>query len=177
MPGMPYNQMLFFPTELKLKTETAGVRLCSTPIAEITNAVENTYSWTNLTLNTGNNPLSGIRGQLFDLQAQFTPGSAQTVTFSLCGVSVIYAVASQQITCNGVTNPLAPVNGMVTLEIITDRQSVEIYGNSGELYMPVGSTAYSATNNVLSLTSQGGAPLFNFLEIKKLKSVWPDAGQ
>jgi fructan beta-fructosidase len=177
MPGMPYNQMLFFPTELKLKTVTAGVRLCSTPVAEITNAVANTYSWTNLTLDAGYNPLSGIRGQLFDLQAQFTPGSAQTITFNLCGVPVIYSVASQQITCNGVTNPLAPVNGMVTLEIITDRQSVEIYGNLGQLYMPVGSTAYPATNTLLSLTSQGGSPLFNSLEVNKLESVWPGADQ
>ena len=177
MPGMPYNQMLFFPTELKLKTVTAGVRLCSTPISEITNAVENSYSWTNLTLNAGYNPLSGIRGQLFDLQAQFTPGSAQTITFNLCGVPATYSVASQQITCNGVTNPLPPANGIVTLEIITDRQSVEIYGNLGQLYMPIGSTAYSATNTLLSLTSQGGSPLFNSLAVNKLKSVWPDAGQ
>jgi sucrose-6-phosphate hydrolase SacC (GH32 family) len=177
MPGMPYNQMLFFPTELKLKTVTAGVRLCSTPIAEITNAVANTYSWTNLTLNAGYNPLSGIRGQLFDLQAQFTPGSAQTITFNLCGVPVTYTSASQQITCNGVTNPLAPVNGVVTLEIITDRQSVEIFGNFGQLYMPVGSTGYSETNNLLSLTNQGGAPLFNSLVVNKLNSVWPGADQ
>jgi len=33
MPDMPFNQMLFFPTELKLKTLPVGVRLCATPIA------------------------------------------------------------------------------------------------------------------------------------------------
>jgi sucrose-6-phosphate hydrolase SacC (GH32 family) len=66
---------------------------------------------------------------------------------------------------------------MVTLEIITDRQSVEIYGNLGQLYMPVGSTAYPATNTLLSLTSQGGSPLFNSLEVNKLESVWPGADQ
>jgi fructan beta-fructosidase len=176
MPGMPYNQMLFFPTELKLKTLPGGVRLCATPIAEITNAVANTYSWTNLTLNPGSNPLMGIRGQLFDIRAQFTPGSAQTITFNLCGVPVTYNPSAQQITCNGNTRTLTPVNGTVTLELITDRQSVEIYGNSGQLYMPVGSTSYSPTNNLLSLTTQGASTAFNSLVVSKLKTIWPNGG-
>jgi sucrose-6-phosphate hydrolase SacC (GH32 family) len=176
-PGMPFNQMLFFPTELTLRTLSTGVRLCSQPVAELTSALLNPYSWTNLTLNPGYNPLSGIRGQLFDLQAQFAPGSAQTITFDLCGVPVTYNAASQQITCNGVTNPLAPVNGIVTLQIIADRQSIEIFGNAGQLYLPVGSTSYSATNNLLSVTSQGGSAAFNSLVVNKLQSIWSGANQ
>jgi sucrose-6-phosphate hydrolase SacC (GH32 family) len=153
-----------------------GVRLCSTPIAEITNATQNSYSWTNLTVNPGNNPLSGISGQLFDVQAQFTPGSASTITFNLCGVPVTYTPSSQQTYCNGVTNPLAPVNGIVSLEIITDCQSVEIFGNSGALYMPIVTTPYSRTNNSISLTSQGTSTLFNVLTINQLGSIWPATG-
>ena len=176
MPGMPFNQMMFFPTVLTLQTLPAGVRLCSAPIAEITNAVQNSFSWTNLTLNPGNNPLSGISGQLFDVQAQFTPGSASTVTFNLCGVPITYAPASQQISCNGDTQSLPPVSGIVKLEIILDRQSVEIFGNSGQLYMPIVTTPYSPTNNALSLTSQGAATLFNSVIVSQLQSIWPGAG-
>ena len=165
----------FFPTVLTLQTLPAGVRLCSAPVAEITNAVQNTYSWTNLTVNPGDNPLSEISGQLFDVQAQFTPGSASSFTFNLCGVFITYAPASQQISCNGVTNPLPPVNGVVTLEMITDCQSVEIFGNSGQLYMPIVTTPYSPTNNLVSLTSEGAATLFKNLTVNKLKSIWPVA--
>jgi len=176
MPGMSFTGMHFFPTVLSLQTLSTGVRLCSAPIAEITNAVQNTYSWTNLTLNPGANPLSGISGQLFDVQAQFTPGSASGITFNLCGVVVTYIPGSQQITCNGVTNPLPPVNGTVTLEVITDRQSVEIFGNSGQLYMPIVTTPYSPANNALSLTSQGASTVFGTLTVNKLQSIWPGAG-
>jgi fructan beta-fructosidase len=176
MPGMPFTGMHFFPTELTLKTLPTGVHLCSTPIAEITNDIQNSYSWTNLTLNPGNNPLSAITGQLFDIQAQFTPGSASTITFNLCGVPVTYTPSSQQISCNGVTNTLAPVNGIVALEIITDCQSVEIFGNSGELYMPIVTTPYSQTNSSISLTSQGSSTLFNALTINQLNSIWPSGG-
>jgi len=176
MPNMPFNQMMFFPTVLTLQTLPAGVRLCSAPIAEITNAVEKTYSWSNLTVNPGVNPLAGISGQWFDVQANFSPGSASAITFDLCGVPITYTPGSQQITCNGVTNPLPPVNETVTLEIITDRQSVEIFGNSGQLYMPMASTSYSSTNNLLSLTSQGASTVFNSLTVNQLKSIWPTAG-
>jgi fructan beta-fructosidase len=176
MPGMPFTGMHFFPTVLTLQTLPAGVRLCSTPVAEITNAVENTYSWTNLTLNPGTNPFSEISGQIFDVKAQFTPGSASTLTFNLCGVSVTYTSSSQQISCNGVTNPLPSVNGTVTLEMISDCQSMEIFGNSGQLYMPIVTTPFSPTNNALSLTSQGASTAFNYLTVDKLKSIWPVAG-
>jgi sucrose-6-phosphate hydrolase SacC (GH32 family) len=148
------------------------MQLCSEPIAEITNAVENTYSWTNLTLNPGYNPLSAISGQLFDVRAIFAPGSAQTITLDLCGVPITYTPASQQITCNGITQTLAPLNGTVELEVITDRQSVEIFGNSGQLYMPIGTTSYSTTNNSLSLRSQGTSTAFNSLTVNKLNSIW-----
>jgi fructan beta-fructosidase len=176
MPGMPFNQMMFFPTVLTLQTLPAGVRLCSAPIAEITNAVQNSFSWTNLTLNPGSNPLSEVSGQLFDVQAQFVPGSASAITFNLCGVSITYAPASQQITCNGDTQSLPPLNGIVNLEIITDRQSVEIFGNSGQLYMPIVTTPYSPANNALSLTSQGASTLFNSLKVNQLQSIWSGVG-
>jgi len=173
MANMPFNQMMFFPTELKLQTLSAGVRLCSTPIAEITNAFANVYSWTNLNVGPGFNPLSGIRGEIFDVRAEFTPGAAPTVTLVLGGVNITYSTSSQQITCNGITQPLAPINGTIKLEVITDRQSLELFGNSGQLYMPIGSTAYSPANNSLTLSSQGGTTLFNSLTVNKLNPIWP----
>lgn len=177
MPGMPFNQMMFFPTELTLRTLPAGVRLCAEPVDEITNAVVNTYSWTNLALSPGANPLAGIRGQLFDVRAEFTPGSAQTISFNLCGVEVTYSPVAQEITCRGITRSLPSVNGIVKLQMITDRQSVEIFGSSGQLYMPIGSTSYLPANNLLTLTSQGAVTLFKSLTVNKLKSIWSSGTQ
>jgi sucrose-6-phosphate hydrolase SacC (GH32 family) len=68
------------------------------------------------------------------------------------------------------------VNGIVALEIISDCQSVEIFGNSGSLYMPIVTTPYSQTDNSISLTSQGTSTLFNILTINQLGSIWPAAG-
>jgi fructan beta-fructosidase len=177
MPGMPFNQAMFFPTVLTLNTTSNGVRLCSQPVAELANNVLNTYSWTNLTLNPGYNPLSGIRGGLFDVQAHFVPGSATAINFVLCGVRVTYSPATQQIACNGANQSLPPINGAVTLQIIADRQMLEIFGNGGQLYMPIAGTSFSATNNVLSLTTQGAPASFQSLSVRKLKSIWTGLSQ
>ncbi len=177
MPGMPFNQAMFFPTVLTLNTTPGGVRLYSQPVAELINTVWNTYSWTNFTLNPGYNPLSGIRGGIFDVRAQFAPGSATALNFVLCGVPVTYSPGAQQISCNGDTQSLPPSNGTVSLEIICDRQTIEIFGNGGQLYMPIAGTSFNGTNNVLSVTSQGASTVFQSLTVNELKSIWTKSGQ
>jgi len=170
-PGMPFNQMMYFPTELNLRTTTNGVRLFSTPIAEITNNLVTSYVWTNLTLSPGNNPLSGIRGTLFDMKVQFTVGNAQSVTFTFQGVTVTYNVATQQISCNGVSNSLVPVGGAIQLEIIVDRKTIEIFGNNGQLYMPL-PAENPVGSSLLSVGCSGGNATFSSLTVNKLKSIW-----
>lgn len=170
-PGMPFNQMMYFPTELSLQTTANGVRLYSTPIAELTNNVVTAYAWTNLSLSAGSNPLSGIRGTLFDVKAQFSVGTAQSITFAFQSVTVTYDAGTQQISCNGRTNPLAPVNGSVQLELIVDRDTLEIFGNNGQLYMPMPVSNPDSTS-LLSLTCAGGTATFSSVVASKLKSAW-----
>ena len=47
------------------------------------------------------------------------------------------AKLAQQISCNGDTQSLPAVNGSVQLEILVDRNTIEIFGNNGQLYMPL----------------------------------------
>ena len=172
MPGMPFNQAMFFPTTLTLNTTSNGVRLCSQPVAEIANAVVNSYGWTNLALNPGYNPLSGIRGSLFHVQARFTPATPSVINFSLCGTPVTYSATTQQISCKGNSQYLPPMSGVVRLEMIYDRQMIEIYGNGGQLYMPIAGVGYNATNQLISLMSTNGPTTFQSLKVNQLKSTW-----
>ena len=169
--GMPFNQLMYFPTVLTLQTTSNGVQLCSTPIAEITNNAVNVYAWTNLNLSPGYNPLSGVRGSLFDVKALFFPTAGQTLTFTFQNVTVTYNASTQQISCNGDTQPLPPINGRVQLEIIVDLDTIEIFGNNGQLYMPL-PAGNASGNSLLSLTCAGGNVTFNSLTVSKLKSIW-----
>ena len=138
---------------------------------EITNNVVTAYAWTNLTVSPGSNPLSGIRGTLFDVKAQFSAGAAQAITFRFQSVTVTYNAVTQQISCNGKTNTLAPVNGGIQLEIIVDRDTIEIFGNNGQLYMPM-PVNNSVSTSLVSLGCTGGTATFNSLVVSKLKSIW-----
>lgn len=170
-PGMPFNQLMYFPTGLTLQTTPNGVRLCSTPIPEITNNVEFVYNWTNLTLTPGYNPLSGIRGSLFDVKARFSAGSAQAITFTFQNVTVTYDATTRQISCNGDTQSLPPLNGSVQLEMIVDRDTIEIFGNNGQLYMPLPASNASG-DSLISLACSGGNASFGSLTVNQLKSIW-----
>ena len=171
-PGMPFNQLMYFPTVLSLVTTANGPRLCYAPVAEITNNAVNRYAWTNLALFPGNNPLSGIRGTLFDLKTQFITNTAQVITFTFQNVTVTYNASSRQISCNGDNQSLPPINGSVQLEIVVDRDTIEIFGNSGQLYMPLPANN-SSGNSQVALTCTGGTATFNSLVVTQLKSIWP----
>ncbi|MDB6110072.1 MAG: sacC [Pedosphaera sp.] len=88
------------------------------------------------------------------------------------GLTVACNQVTQLISRNGITNPLPPVNGVVQLQILVDRTSIEIFGNHGQLYMPMPS-GYATSNNLISVTCQGGTATFNSLTIDKLNSAWP----
>lgn len=170
-PNMPFNQMMYFPTELNLRTTSSGVRLHSTPIAEVTNKIVVSYAWTNLTVSPGSNPLSGVRGTLFHVKTLFSPGTAQTITFTFQGIIVTYNVTTQQVSCNGVSNSLVPVGGVIELEIIADRKTIELFGNNGQLYMPLPADNPASTS-LIAVGCSGGNATFNSLTVNKLKSIW-----
>ena len=74
-------------------------------------------------------------------------------------------------TANDITNPLAPIGGSVQLEIVVDRDTIEIFGNNGLLYMPMPVSNVSG-NSLISLTCTGGTATLNALTVSKLKSIW-----
>ena len=125
-----------------------------------------------LTLAPGANALAGIRGDLFDLRAQFTVGNAGEVRFVIRGVPVVYDAAKQELVCRDRRNPLPPVNGKVRLQVLVDRTSLEIFGNDGLLYIPMAGE-FAPGDRSLSLTVTDSALRFSFLEANELKSIWP----
>jgi fructan beta-fructosidase len=170
-PGMPFNQMMLFPTELSLRTFPEGIRLCAVPVRELESLRQNEYSWTGLSLAAGKNPLMGIRGDLMELNAEFEPGTAEQVMFTFRGVAVSYTVATQRISCDGMSNLLPLTNGKIKLRILADRTSIEIFGNDGQLYMPMRAN-YSVGDKTHAISVQGGQVSFESLKVHTLKSAW-----
>ncbi|MDD4143489.1 MAG: GH32 C-terminal domain-containing protein, partial [Prolixibacteraceae bacterium] len=66
---------------------------------------------------------------------------------------------------------LAPVNNTITLEILIDRSSVEIFGNGGQMVISNCFTPAEGDEDLV-LSTQGGELKVINLDIYKLDSAW-----
>jgi len=132
-PGMPFNQQQSFPCKLTLRTTTEGIRLFRYPVKEIESLHTAPVRLKNHALKPGDNPLSGISGDLFDIEMEIDPGDA--AEFGLRLYETAIAFAGGKISCLGAAADLSPVNGTIKLRILVDRTSIEVFGNDGLVSM------------------------------------------
>ena len=172
LPGMPFNQMMTFPVELTLRTTGDGPRLFVNPVQEIELLHDQRHAWENETLAEGGaNLLAGLGGDLFHLRAELEVGDAEEVGFIIRGVPVLYHAAKHQVTCGRMSGALRPVEGKIRLELLVDRASIELFGNSGETYLVAGMIPPD-DNTSLELISKGGTATVTSLEVYELRSAW-----
>ncbi len=170
-PGMPFNQQMTFPCELTLKTTGDGVRMFAAPVKEIERLNDRKYVWKEFGVKAGDNPLAGVKGELFDVRAELRPGDAARVTLNLRGVPVVYDVRKREVQCQGKAAPLRPRDGTVRLQVLVDRGSVEVFGNGGEVALSA-AVLVAPDNRSLSLSAEGGEVKVPSLAVHVLKSAW-----
>lgn len=171
LPGMPFNQMMGLPVELTLRPTDDGLRLFANPVKELQSLRGRARIFRPQPLPPGTNPLAGVDGELFDLVAEITPGEASEVGFDLRGVRVTYDARKEELVCQGNRAPLQPVKGRLRLRLLVDRASVDVFGNDGRLYLPVG-VLVPPDNHSLALFATGGTAQLNSLAVYRLRSAW-----
>lgn len=171
LPGMPFNQMMGLPVELTLQTTDEGMRLRAYPVRELASLRTKTIKLKPQPLRPGLNPLAEVKGELLDIEAELAPGTATEITFNLRGESVTYDVLKQELRCLDKASTLKPVGGRIRLRMLVDRVAIDIFGNDGQLYMPMG-TILKAENQSLELFARGGEVKIVSLQVHQLKSAW-----
>jgi sucrose-6-phosphate hydrolase SacC (GH32 family) len=84
--GMPFNQSMTVPLELRLRETTAGPRMTWSPARELASLREQSRRLNPFTLAAGGpRELFSGRGKLLDIDADFEPGQATSVTFTVRG--------------------------------------------------------------------------------------------
>ena len=170
-PDMPFNQMMDFPVELTLRTTDEGVRMFAEPVREIELLHGKKHAWKDETLEPGKNLLDGVTGDLFHIRADFAPGDARQLGFKIRGVPVTYEVEKRELVCVDKTAPVELVDGRVRLEILVDRTSIEIFGQDGRVYMPMG-VIPPDEDRTLEVFTEGGPATVRSLEVYELRSAW-----
>jgi sucrose-6-phosphate hydrolase SacC (GH32 family) len=96
-------------------------------------------------------------------------GDAGAFGFSIGDLDIVYDVKKQELRSKDKVAPLAPKNGVVSLELLVDRLSVEVFANGGEVYMPMASNTVGQPREIIS---RGGTTTIRSLEVIELKSAW-----
>jgi fructan beta-fructosidase len=170
-PDMPFNQMMTFPVELALRKTDDGIRLFANPAREIEKLHAKKHAWEDLTLDPRARLLADAKGDLWHIRAVFEPRDAARSGFDIRGTTLIYDDKKQQLTCKDASAPVKPIDGEVSLEILVDRTSVEVFANGGRVYMPVG-VIHPEDKHQLAFLSEGGSAKVKRLEVYELKSGW-----
>jgi fructan beta-fructosidase len=168
---MPFNQQYTVPAELTLHSTPDGPRLRMYPIEEFDSLRKKTCTWDDLTLKPDTNPLEDLKGDLFDVEVEFTPGAEAKTIFDFRGEKVIYDAKAQTLSSGNVRSPLKPVKGVVSLRVLLDRTSIEVFANDGRLYMPRCITPKD-DNLSLGATCDKGQVKVRSLHVHELKSAW-----
>ena len=170
-PGMPFNQQMTIPSELTLHATDEGPRLRMNPVQELATLRTKTHKWTDLALKAGENPLSGLEGDLFDIEVEFEPSTGSETIFDIRGIKIVYNAEARTLSSCGNPAKLNPVDGVMGLRILLDRTSIEVYGSDGRVYIPT--VVFPEENNLsLRATCAKGEVKANDLRVHELKSSW-----
>ena len=144
-PQMPYDQQMNFPTELTLHQTSEGIKAFRKPVREIASLYDNTAVWENRTIKNGENLLSDLDSDLYDLDFEFDMTQSSSFEIGVRGATIRYDAPSKRILCEGPTvhqpkenlgeAPLQPIEGKLQLRVLVDRTCLEVYGNDGEVVL------------------------------------------
>jgi sucrose-6-phosphate hydrolase SacC (GH32 family) len=175
-PGMPFNQQMSCPYELKLlKFGFRSYRIFALPVREIEALRGTPRRWKDLALKPGENPLAGISGDLWDIAAEIELGSGTEAGFKVRGRTIAYTVKENprenSLSSGTLSAPMGMKAGRVKIRILVDRTSIETFGNDGEVAIP---TCFlpGDSNPTLELFASNGAAKLISLDIYPMHSAW-----
>jgi sucrose-6-phosphate hydrolase SacC (GH32 family) len=172
-PGMPFNQSMSIPFELKLVRTPGGPRMAREPVKELKLLRARTWSFAPVTLTAESaNPLTDAKAELVELRADFDPKDANEIAFNVRGAAIIFDAKNNQMSVNGQHAPAPLRGGKQELVVYCDRAVLEVFASGGLTYVPMPFIP-KADNLSVSVQVKGGAAKFTTLEVNELRSAWP----
>jgi sucrose-6-phosphate hydrolase SacC (GH32 family) len=173
-PGMPFNQAMSLPLELRLRTTGEGPRLTWTPAKELEALRTKSQRLTPFSLQPGAaNPLAESGGELLELRAEFEPGEAE-VRWMIRGTAIVYDAKRQELIVGQQRAPAPLQDGRQRLRVFVDRTTIEAFAADGLTYVPLPVVSAEDDRSV-EVSVSGGPVRFDQLEVHQLRSAWADA--
>ncbi len=158
--GMPFTQMMLFPTTFSIITTEKGLRMVANPIAEIDQLHAASHIWGNLTITQANDKLKAIApGSLhIKMNIAMQPGSDLRLRYQ--GNEILHIPADEL---------PDPEN---KIEILIDKTVAEIFVNNGRRYIIKQLMPPVRPGDGIVFESYQYGPKINSLEVYEMKSIW-----
>jgi levanase/fructan beta-fructosidase len=170
-PQMPFNQQMSFPCTLTLHRTGEGLRLFRWPVKEVERLRVGDERSARVALRPDVPVVSGLSGELLDVEAEFEVRNASSVGLVLRGESVVYDVRAGSLACLGRSAPLAMEHGRVRIRALVDRTSLEAFGNGGRVSL-TGCFLPLQKERAVSAFARGGPATLVTMRIHTLRSAW-----
>jgi len=171
-PGMPFSQQMSFPCVLTLREDGGSLNMYRYPVREIEALrSETVLSVKDQPLAPNTNPLADVKGDLFDIDAEFAVSDAKEITFTFRGQVVRYDISKRSLRVIDKEAPMSPAGDRVKLRILVDRTSIEVFGNDGQISSTNAFVADPELKDI-SLNAVGGTAKIVKLNVYELKSAW-----
>jgi sucrose-6-phosphate hydrolase SacC (GH32 family) len=160
-PGMPFNQQMSFPVELKLRRAGLGMKLYGLPVAEIAGLYTGAVA---------RSP-EEMRGELWDIRTEIEAGTAAEFGFRVFGRKVSYRAKEKRLANGEAGGRIGMEKGRLRLRMLVDRTSVEVYANEGELMLPCCFLPQDGAAPAVFYSEGGAARVVSF-EARAVASAW-----
>ncbi len=178
-PEMPFSGQLTFPVELSLERFTEGIRLVKKPVKQIELLHNKGFDWEDKQIYPGvnQNIVKKVDGDCLHIKGVFDLKTCDNFGFLLrkgkkeTGLELYYSVKKGVLFVMGQNAPLKARDGKISLEILVDRTSVEVFANDGQCVL---SSCYTSDpeNDKIQLFTIGGEIVVDNLEVYTLKSMY-----
>jgi len=169
--GMPFNQMMMFPTELFLRTTNEGIRLFSKPISEIEKLHHKKYFWENLTLEVANERLKEIKSDLLHIKFKVEIPNGVWYNLNYKGKSIVTFDGNHDLMNNYQYVQDHPGEYVFEIEVILDRTSVEVYFDGGRM-VTVAPLMKTKPDEGLMLEAAENELIIHRFEAIELAAIW-----
>lgn len=177
-PEMPFKGQMSIPCELSVTRFSFGYKLIRTPIKELEKIHGKQYSWENKILIPGinENKTKNVDSDCLHIIGEFDLKTSDSFGFiirhskKIPGTEILYSVKRGTLSVLGTTVPLPAVDNKITLEILVDRSSIEIFANGGQTV--ISNCFFPADGKEIVLFTYGGELGVEKLELYELKSIW-----
>lgn len=172
-PGMNFNQQMTVPVTLSLHRDAGELRLHAEPVRELDLLASPPERVERRELAEGTEVVRPI-GEASDIRLKIDPGDATMIELNLRGVPLRYDPTKRELSCGEVVAPVAIGDEPLSLRILQDRGSVEVFAQGGRTALSAAAIPPGGDQRV-RLTVKGGKAQLPEMEIRGLRSSWKPA--